>query len=501
MASYYVDFENVGSLGMDGTSLLTAADTVYIFYSNKADTMKMDVVAQIYNTPAKIVFEKVELGTPNALDFQLLTDLFCTIQNSQGESYIISKDTGYDVAVKRGRAMYNFKLWRKKSIRLAIEASIRNDNESKNSLPKEEALASVETEPSEAEAKTENQDVEAVVEVLHEAEEQIQTAAEESPDLTAVLTVVEEMAAVEDQISETEDKTDESRQISSTGLDFDNNESTQKTDERDAADDLTADIVEASGMQTAEALMVAEGAELEAAESVEADSRSDGSAAKKTETAVYEMVDKSDDKDEITESKEPEAQTNEASETEPAIVAEVHEKTKRSRNRSRRRNSQRKRENQNVEEVLSETDDTAITEAVETESEVKAENEQEESFTESKALITSPLPAELIVIDQKPPIKLSKRSGNKRNDNRKNHEKAVMASLPEEIRYLLKSQCDMDITDEECDIVIKAVGSSNNKGEFYHCFRREMGDAKGREFYLRIRSCFDSIRKLAKKYE
>lgn len=485
MASYYVDFENVGSLGMDGTSLLTAADTVYIFYSNKADTMKMDVVAQIYNTSAQIVFEKVELGTPNALDFQLLTDLFCTIQNSQGESYIISKDTGYDVAVKRGRAIYNFKLWRKKSIRLAIEASVRNDNESRDSEKEVKPVKKATVE-------TENGIVDPVVK---------EVAAEIIPETLAVISGDESafplnMPVVDEHIPSEAERQEE--------IVVDLQETTDvmmpDTETKDVAE--TADVAETKDVsETAEMSEAADVTEpLDTSELVSV-SGPTILIATETTTAENEKENEMMDEAMAVQLQEPEAQKIEASEEEPAIEAEVHEKAKRSRNRSRRRSSQRRKENQNVEEVVSETGDQDGTEAVETEPEVKVQTTESEAEVENNALIASPLPAELIVIDQKPPIKLQKRSGNKRNDNRKNHEKPVMTSLPEEIRYLLKSQCDMDITDGECDIVIKAVGSSNNKGEFYHCFRREMGDAKGREFYLRIRSCFDSIRKLAKKYE
>ncbi len=348
MSSYYVDFENVGSLGMDGLSLLTSKDTVYIFYSNKADTMKMDVVARIYNTSAQIVFEKVELGTPNALDFQLLTDLFCKIRNEQEKTYIISKDTGYDVAVKRGRNMYHFELWRKTSIRKAVEVS------------------------------------------KHQGTDAVKTFEASDAGCEKVPSVTEEETAFE-AAQESENR--------SLGID-----------------------------------------------------------------------------ENVNASQESEAQNIEASEEKPAIEAEVVQRPKRFKSRSHSRKLQRRKDNQD------------------------AENSVPETAAESKALIPGQVPLQLIVFDQKPVEKYQKRFGSKRSDNRKNHEKPVMTSLSGEIRVLLKSQCDMDITDEECRIVIKAAGSSN-KGEFYHCFRREMGDANGREFYLKIRGCFDGIRKLTKKYE
>ena len=45
MTVYYVDYENVHA-GVDGVDKLTANDTVRIFYSPKADTMRIAVVEQ-----------------------------------------------------------------------------------------------------------------------------------------------------------------------------------------------------------------------------------------------------------------------------------------------------------------------------------------------------------------------------------------------------------------------------------------------------------------------
>ena len=40
MAYYLIDFENVKSRGMEGVELLTEEDTVCIFYSDNADSMR-----------------------------------------------------------------------------------------------------------------------------------------------------------------------------------------------------------------------------------------------------------------------------------------------------------------------------------------------------------------------------------------------------------------------------------------------------------------------------
>ena len=65
---YYVDYENVHA-GVDGIDKLTANDTVRIFYSPKADTMRIAFVEQALRAQAKIELISVDVGTPNALDF------------------------------------------------------------------------------------------------------------------------------------------------------------------------------------------------------------------------------------------------------------------------------------------------------------------------------------------------------------------------------------------------------------------------------------------------
>ena len=106
MSSYYIDYENVHNEGLSGIEKLGQGSRVCLFYSCKADTLKIDVVRQLMGCAAEIRFEKIDNGVENALDFQLITALMCSY--SAAESYyIISKDKGYDAAIemaaKQGR--------------------------------------------------------------------------------------------------------------------------------------------------------------------------------------------------------------------------------------------------------------------------------------------------------------------------------------------------------------------------------------------------------------
>ena len=99
MNIYYIDYENVTSQGLKGIELLTEADEVNLLYSKKAETMKIDMLSQLIASRASIRFLPVHVGTPNALDFQLITLLFLHY-TSENNYYIISKDSGYDCCIK-----------------------------------------------------------------------------------------------------------------------------------------------------------------------------------------------------------------------------------------------------------------------------------------------------------------------------------------------------------------------------------------------------------------
>lgn len=98
---FYVDFENIQSMGLLGVEKLSEEDEVNVLYSTHADSMKIAVVNKLLKAAAQINIIEVETGTPNALDFQLVASLFMHIDQSV-EYYIVSKDTGFDMAIHIG---------------------------------------------------------------------------------------------------------------------------------------------------------------------------------------------------------------------------------------------------------------------------------------------------------------------------------------------------------------------------------------------------------------
>ena len=98
MSYYLVDFENVKKDGLDGIHLLGEDDQVCIFYSKNADSISFDQHRRIMESKAAIEFCKVDVGSKNALDFQLATQLGFLIANRTADQYyIVSKDKGFDI--------------------------------------------------------------------------------------------------------------------------------------------------------------------------------------------------------------------------------------------------------------------------------------------------------------------------------------------------------------------------------------------------------------------
>jgi hypothetical protein len=89
----------VNSQGLKGVENLTENDEVNILYSKKADHVKIDILTALMASKASIRFIPVHVGTPNALDFQLITLLFLHY-TKENRYFIISRDSGYDCCIK-----------------------------------------------------------------------------------------------------------------------------------------------------------------------------------------------------------------------------------------------------------------------------------------------------------------------------------------------------------------------------------------------------------------
>ena len=120
MANYYIDYENVHNEGLKGVQNLQQEDKLHLFYSIKADTLKIDVVRQLMECPATICFDKIVNGVENALDFQLITALMCNY-SAEEKYYIISRDKGYDAAIEMAGKQNRDNIYRCRDIDGAIK--------------------------------------------------------------------------------------------------------------------------------------------------------------------------------------------------------------------------------------------------------------------------------------------------------------------------------------------------------------------------------------------
>lgn len=147
MAIYYIDYENVHNAGLHGVETLTENDCVHIFYKD-SDTMQLPVVKCLLESKASVRFERVRRTTLNALDFQLLAELFCSADREY-ENYIISHDKGYDSAIDVARA-HGISLQRKEAIDAPdfLRPQLR--------MQKPEATEEAEVVPEEAEPEVED---------------------------------------------------------------------------------------------------------------------------------------------------------------------------------------------------------------------------------------------------------------------------------------------------------------------------------------------------------
>lgn len=95
MNYYLVDYENIGIEGIKTLRDIKDKNVIIIFYSeNSSQTLPLD----IFNEQTTCYAIKANVGTKNALDFQLSSYLgYLIATNFDSDEYtIVSNDTGYD---------------------------------------------------------------------------------------------------------------------------------------------------------------------------------------------------------------------------------------------------------------------------------------------------------------------------------------------------------------------------------------------------------------------
>lgn len=123
MNYYLVDYENVTTHGLDGITMLSSEDVVCIFYSENADRITFGLHRRLNEAAAKIIYQEVEVGTKNALDFQLASYLGYIIHENKDKEvsyFIVSKDQGFSSLVH---------YWKKQKIDISLVLDLSGKNE------------------------------------------------------------------------------------------------------------------------------------------------------------------------------------------------------------------------------------------------------------------------------------------------------------------------------------------------------------------------------------
>ena len=99
MVCYYIDFENVQLRGLRGIEEIEKKDKVLI-YCRETDIGRIKTALYGVNIKASVTCRIVNSTSKNALDFELISDLF--MSRSKCMRVIISKDKGFDAAIQKG---------------------------------------------------------------------------------------------------------------------------------------------------------------------------------------------------------------------------------------------------------------------------------------------------------------------------------------------------------------------------------------------------------------
>ena len=124
---YLIDFENVRSL--KGISA-HAEDCIILFYTQNADSIKLDDLQEIRKSNANIELKKVSAGK-NALDFQLSSYVGYLIGSSNNDFCVVSNDNGFDAIVNFWKNEKGITIKRQKSLGATANNTAKN-SEQKN---------------------------------------------------------------------------------------------------------------------------------------------------------------------------------------------------------------------------------------------------------------------------------------------------------------------------------------------------------------------------------
>lgn len=144
MNYYLVDYENVKTQGLNGVNKLPEGDVVCIFYSENADSLTFGLHRRLNESKANIIFQKVEVGHKNALDFQLSSYLGYLIHENLDKPfsyYVVTKDKGYECLVS---------YWKKRKVNVSLAVDVAKQSEQSAQVALEQQVAELIIDKTEA---------------------------------------------------------------------------------------------------------------------------------------------------------------------------------------------------------------------------------------------------------------------------------------------------------------------------------------------------------------
>ena len=122
-----VDFENVGLGGLEGYELLNSNDTLYLFVSDKAKTIKKYIANGITRTGVNIVYRRLVNEGKNGLDFYIASEIgYLRGVGEKRNISIISKDKGYSAIVDYWKLRTKSRVFVSNTIEAGLRAAIHN---------------------------------------------------------------------------------------------------------------------------------------------------------------------------------------------------------------------------------------------------------------------------------------------------------------------------------------------------------------------------------------
>lgn len=161
MNYYFIDYENVHSVGFAGVENLGSNDTLLLMYSEYCKSFPFEVLEKICIHRVNLKVYRVLTGTKNALDFQLSSYVGYIIAKNEDKKencsyYIVSKDMGYNHLVD---------FWKRRGVNIRLIPNFSSINQEKKGLPAaaaekstdfEKIAGAVQTEDSEKVTGSEN---------------------------------------------------------------------------------------------------------------------------------------------------------------------------------------------------------------------------------------------------------------------------------------------------------------------------------------------------------